>query len=433
MFSINKIYCHAAACAVLACSTSIGAQEVLTLDKALALAKQNNGSIRSATFDIEAARFGVAGARGSFLPSVTPTYSYTTSRIDQHTGTSLTRGSADSELDVVATWRLLDSGSRRESLFSARSSLTATEASARQTLRQTLFSVTQTYFNVVRSQELIRVQLAQVNRAQTLLERTLAEIEVKRAPGKDRFQPQADLLNARVSLLNAESQSRTNIADLKALVGLEYTEPQGVVVEQVTTADLPDLDQPVASYQRAALETRPDLRAQRARLDSLESNVRVAKLNAGINWRVDAQYARSLARDVSDRSQIGLTASIPIFDGGISKSNVAERRANLFSGNESLRQAERNVLSEVEAAYYDYNQSELRVQAAQAALVAAQSNYDSVSAARQEGAANLVDVVVASTTLTTAEVNQVQALYDALIAEARWRLVTGQPLRGEEN
>lgn len=432
---LNKInqWRPLALAALIAVPGASTAADALSLVEALNLAKQNNGTIRAAQFDIEAARFGVAAARGSFLPSVTPNFSYTTTQLDQHTGRSLSSNSTGSELDVTATWRLLDSGSRRESLFAARTSLNATEASARQTLRQTLFSVTQTYYDVVRSQELIRVQLSQVERAQTLLERTLAEIEVKRLPGKDRFQPQADLLNARVSLLNAESRNRSSVANLKALIGVDPATTGTLNLEQVKSADLADLDQPIATYQKEALEARPDLRAQRARLESLESNVRVAKLNAGINWRVDATYARSFARDVSDRSQLGLVASIPLFDGGISKSNVNERRSVLRSGTEEFRQAERAVLSEVESAYYEYNQSELRVEAANAALVAARTNYDSVSAARAEGAANLVDVVVASTTLTTAEVNQVEALYDALIAEARWRLVTGRPLLGEEN
>ena len=102
-----------------------------------------------------------------------------------------------------------------------------------------------------------------------------------------------------------------------------------------------------------------------------------------------------------------------------------------MAGQENLRQAEREVVSEVEAVYYEYTQAALRVEAAEAALVAAQKNYDSVSAARREGIGTIVDVTVAQTTLTTAEVNRVEALYDALIAETQWKLVTGQPMTGE--
>lgn len=404
----------------------------LTLDEALRLAKEQNGTLRASLLNVQAAESGSRQARGSLLPSVTPSYEYTTSTVDQRTGLpNGRRGDAGSSLNVLASWRVFDSGERRLSIKSASIAVQQEVATARQTVRQTLFSVTRGYYEALRAQELVRVSKTQVDRAQVLLDRTIAEIEVKRAAGKDRFQPQADLLNARVSMLRAEARARTTQADLKAVLGLPFDVTGTLNLVQATDANLSPLEKDLPFYQQEALRQRPDLTAQRERLRSGQLSIRQAELSAGIQYRIDASYNRAFARDVSDRTALTLSASIPLFDGRQSKEEVKQRQILFVAGQENLRQAEREVVSEVEAIYYEYTQAALRVEAAEAALVAAQKNYDSVSAARREGIGTIVDVTVAQTTLTTAEVNRVEALYDALIAETQWKLVTGQPMTGE--
>lgn len=70
--------------------------------------------------------------------------------------------------------------------------------------------------------------------------------------------------------------------------------------------------------------------------------------------------------------------------------------------------------------------------AAQAALEAATKNFEAASESQTLGASDLIDVVTAQVSLVTAESNRVEAFYDFLISEVRWKLVTGQPLPGEE-
>ena len=99
-------------CAVLAGAPVALCQE-LTLDRALELAKANNGAVRSAYLNYEASRSNARAARAAYYPNLTPTYRYDTSRLDTMTGPG--QGifkDVTSDSLVSASWLLFDSGER---------------------------------------------------------------------------------------------------------------------------------------------------------------------------------------------------------------------------------------------------------------------------------------------------------------------------------
>ena len=96
-----------------------------------------------------------------------------------------------------------------------------------------------------------------------------------------------------------------------------------------------------------------------------------------------------------------------------------------------MEQDERGVRAEIESSYKEYGQNRVRYEASQSALEAARENYNAAGAAQAEGAGNLLQVLTARVSLTTAESNSVEATYDLLIFDIRFRLATGQSVPGE--
>jgi outer membrane protein len=223
---------------------------------------------------------------------------------------------------------------------------------------------------------------------------------------------------------------KTSLAELKATIGYSDADAPLTIDTGIPSFE-PQTLRPLFEVVQEGLASRTDLKSRRSQLDSQRLAVRLSQIDNGLTIRLDAGYSRSLARDVSDRSSLALVASFPLFNGGRSREEVLSRRLQVLSAEESLSQAERTATAEIESAYEDVRQSALRVRAASAALVAAQKNYDAASKAQALGASSLVEVVQAQTSLVTAEVNAVEAVFDALIAESRLRLATGQALRGE--
>lgn len=419
-------------CLALAATLAHG-QDVLTIDEALAAARTNNGDVRSAFLSVRTAEQDVKSARANFLPSVSASFSRSSGWQERYTGFNQGRTDFNSTNSSVSLdYRILDNGQRRYSFDRVLLSQDVALLSARQTLRTTLFNVHQRFYDALRSQELLRVRNAQLKRSEELLKQ--AEISADPAigaiPRRDVLQARADLLNSRASVLQAQNNVTNSLANLKAVLGW-------------TTGELPELDaqtdpnrrpeeRDLALLVNKALETRPDLMAQRKRVEQSQVALRLTKLNVGVQYSLNAQYTRTFNEDVSDRPQLVFQASMPVYDGDSRRAEVRGSELSLEAQLASLQQTERDVVAEVESAYKAYAQNGLILEASRLALQAAQENYDAASKSLQLGAGDVIDVLTAQVTLVTAETNFVQSLYDLLISEVRLNLAVGDPIPGED-
>ncbi|MER3466531.1 MAG: hypothetical protein C4340_05260, partial [Armatimonadota bacterium] len=120
-------------------------------------------------------------------------------------------------------------------------------------------------------------------------------------------------------------------------------------------------------------------------------------------------------------------------DAGRAREVVRQSRLQYEASGLQLDQLERDVRSEIEAAYATWELSFERFQAAQVALEAARENFRAASESQAEGAADVLEVSTAQVALVTAETNFVQAVYDYYIAVVRMQLATGERMPGEED
>lgn len=411
------------------------AQAPLTLEKALELAQQNNGEVRSAALSYRASLASTRISGAAFLPTVTPSFSRTDGRLERHTG-ALKGGSniASTDLSIDARWVLLDNGLRRldyeQSLFSQ----FAAESQALQSLRSVLFNVYSSFYEALRAQEILTVRREQLERAKAILAQTEAEIAQQATARVDRLQAEADVLNAEVDVLTAETQVSTTAASLKAVIGIDETEDIALAPGGAADGQQPALDEQteLSVLIEEGLQNRPDLESQRQRIFGQKAALSSVKKQAGLNYSLEAQASRSFANDVFDRAAIVLSATYPLFDGDRSKARVEAQELTISSQLATLEQTERNVRAEIEAAYKTLAQNRRRVRAAAAAQAAARANFEAAQERRRQGAGDLLTVITAQTSLVTADANFVQATYDLVISEVRLRLATGRPLPGED-
>jgi outer membrane protein len=221
----------------------------------------------------------------------------------------------------------------------------------------------------------------------------------------------------------------TTQADLKSAIGWDTAQPLPKLEADTTPPPSTDLtlDQAIAQ----GIQNRPDLLAQRLRVESQAVSLRSAQANARGNWTIDATASKSFAPNVADRSGLGLQASIPLFDGWRTRETVRQERLGLEAERVALVQDERDVRAEIESAYKADALNRQRLEASRLALAAAQKNYEAVLEAQRQGAANLVELITAQVSLVTAESNMVEATYDQLITAVQLRLAIGQPVPGE--
>jgi len=400
----------------------------LTLDEALTLAKKHNGTIRAAQFDVKAAESRVNQAYSAFMPSITPEYQYNSIRNDGKQPLFIQDGSSTV---LSGTWRLLDSGERDYSFRSSKRSLEASRFTSRQTLRGTLFNVTEDYYEALRAQELQRVAQVQISRAQQTLDQTIARIAATDAAEIERLQANADFQNAKVQALVARNQVTSVSATLKASIGFDAEKPLPELVK--FEGQIPALSAALNELVAEGVKNRPDLKSRRSGVESEKLSRLRAEREAGLSFAVDLLDDYQFTPNQLNNRSLGLVVSYPLFDGKRRREIVRELSSNISADQALLAQAERDAKAEIESAFNVASTNAERLTAAQVALEAAQKNYEAAVDSRTRGAAALQQVLTAQASLLTAESNYINAQYDALISDVRLRLVTGRQIPGESN
>lgn len=412
-----------------------GAQgDSLSLDQALKLAKERNGTVRSAYLNVKLADSQAEQAFGKFLPTLTPSYSYSTSHSSYGGSGSLTpTQSVSSGFGVVADWQLLDSGQRFWGYAASRANLEASRYSYLQTLRQTLFTVQQQYYSTLEAQELLVVANSQVKRTSEVLQQTKDFATTGQGAKINIFQADADYQNAKVQALLSQNTVSTAEATLKATIGWDRNTPLPKLVTAAQPASFATLE-PLDKVLADGLAARADLQGQRKLVSAQGYEVKIADSQSLATWSLDANYIRNFsagAGDLSENESLTFSVSLPWLDGDQTRQLARQALLSYQADKSNLVQAERAATADIESAYRALQQNSERVTAAQSAQDAAQQNYTATSESFRLGASTLIDVLTAQVTLETAQSNYIQAIYDYLISDVQLKLSTGKTLPGE--
>lgn len=345
-------------------------------------------------------------------------------------GVSVTRGSGTS---LVLRQTLFDGGLRESVNAQARRALDAARSGRTDARQQIILNVTNAFYGLLRAEDLVKVSSAQVVRARQTVAQTQGQIDAGVAARVDILQSRADLANAQVTLLQNQSAVRSSEASLKNALAIETDAP--LLLATLAAGDAlppPPAAGPALSLDdavREAYDARPDLRQQRSVVEVSRQSVRQARINAGFslagNYVLTYQPTNDLGAKGTD-SQVLVSASYPLFDGGGARGAVRVAEAGRDADLDRLEQLRQSVRLDVEQSFYDRALALERVPLAQAAISAAQASFDAATARRQAGLGTVLDITTAQVSLTQAQNGYVTALYDFYTADARLRRAIGQ-------
>lgn len=411
--------------------TSLDLNQPLTLAHAIQIGLQQQNSIAIAQTQADAANQRVIQARASYYPQVTPSLTYansltpgTVTTFDPVTGlpTSTRNGSfrTDTRTDVIAARQLIfDTGAREANVGLARRSAFAAVYGVGNERQNVVLQVIADYYNVLRDQELVKVQQEAVRRAQTTLDSIKAQVEVGNAAQSDTFQAESDLANAQVSLLLARNNLNIDQANLKNAMGVVTSQQLILADTQVPAPDTKPDSTTLDQYVKTAFVNRLDVKQQQENVNAQGYNVRIAHINNGLTVQANVTEGYQLDPDAGEERQFNVAFSFPLFDGGSTRAAVRETKAVLEQQRRILDQLEQTVRLNVEQSFLTREQARQSIRASQTAVAAGQTNYNAALEKQRNGLINIVDVITAEQQLVTAQVNLVQSIYDFYIADAQ--------------
>ena len=125
------------------------------------------------------------------------------------------------------------------------------------------------------------------------------------------------------------------------------------------------------------------------------------------------------------QNKIGLSFSLPLYQGGMVNSQVKQAQYNFVGASEQLESAHRSVVQTVRSSFNNVNASISSINAYKQAVVSAQSSLDAMEAGYSVGTRTIVDVLDATTTLYNAKQQLSNARYNYLINELNIKSALG--------
>jgi outer membrane protein TolC len=259
-----------------------------------------------------------------------------------------------------------------------------------------------------------------------------------------------DLLRTEVRVADLEQslEKETNVLEVQKrllanLMGLDFEKARMKFAGKLTFENVGYRAEQLVSR---ALELRPDFKAAKERLESQARRVDVAKAGhypnvnlvgaygyrgsgiMGVNDDRNPLNPTDRGPFYDDDGQIGVTVTLPLFEGGRISAKVREEVSALAAAQERLRKLNLQVRQEVETAILDVDSSSARVKATEKALEQARESLRVETLKYNLGAGTITDVLDAQTALLLTETNYYRALADFRSALARLKLAVGGEL-----
>lgn len=192
---------------------------------------------------------------------------------------------------------------------------------------------------------------------------------------------------------------------------------------------LPGLPASAADAIAVALDRNPLLRAAQADADAARYDIRVAqaarlpRLSAVGSGNYN-NYLGSLESTVPGRAfqqaqrtaTIGLSATIPLYQGGLPGAQVRRAQAVSSQALEQVILVERRIVADTRAAYSRNRATEAVIRSSEAAVAANELALEGVRAENSVGTRNVLEVLNAQQELLNSHVQLVTAKRDAYVA-----------------
>ena len=420
-------------------------QRALSLEDALVHGLSASESMMIARAEVDRARAQVIGARAGYLPTVNGTAGYQRTLRSEFEDISFAAPGAETtdlpfgqrnnwRVGLVVSQPLFDGFRTPAAVAQAKAIVRGAELGARETRAQVVLAVTEAYYEATLAQR--QVEIAEVTLQQA--DETLAETKLSYEQGAA---PEFDLVRAVVArdnqatlLVQFRAQRDVAFVQLRRRVGVRLDAPLALT----TKLEADDLDQVIAVALRAAGLARATGRLVVARAKESvaagEAGVRRAQaelmptIAAGSDFGL-VNYQRSPFDDGWRTNwTIGITLTLPIFDGLRRHAQIAGSKAELAAAKAQLAATVEVSAVETAQAAADVTAAATTLETNKRTVGQARRAYEIAELRFQQGASTHLELVDARVQLEQSLLIQARSSRDLHIARVRQALLPGLPL-----
>ena len=293
---------------------------------------------------------------------------------------------------------------------------------AEQTINDTLFQTIQSYFNLLMAEDMVQIRANAIKLIEEHQRIVEANFDAGMVLKTDILKVKIEKRKAKQELKTAQDNLHMAARQLAQQLGLSTTD------FQIANPDLePEIDLKLDKLYQQAFRNRPELESMQVNQEMLQTNLKMEKRSKWPNIMLLGNYSwQGEELSFEDGSwNITLSASMNIFDGGLSKKKQEGLELQLDKLNNSKESTKDMIKLDLEQALLKTKQAADSLNLQQLSLENAKESLRLANESYKAGVGTNLDVINAQTTLRQTEISLMQARYQYKLSKFKLIYKTG--------
>lgn len=432
---MNKYQTTCLIAMITLCSIDVMAQQ-WTLRDCIEYALANNISLKKTKLQEYSAIEDIKQSQAELLPSL----SFSTSQNGTYRPwpeegkATVDNGYVQSSVDKVyysgaysvsGNWTVWNGGRNTKTI--KLNKLTAEQArlDSAETANSIQEQIAQLYVQILYSNDAINVCKESLETSKKNEERGKEMFDVGKLSKADLAQLTAQRAQDEYNIVEAESNMRNYKRQLKQVLQIADDKEFDIVIPETTDEmalkKIPTLNDVYTS----TLTIRPEIKNAKLGIESTELSIKIAKaqrlptigLNAGVSTNTTSMSDNAWGTQLKNNVNVGagFTVSIPLFDNRASKTAVNKAKIQKENYLLELQDKQTTLYSTVENYWLQAVTNQNKFKAAKVSTESARASYELLSEQFAQGLKNIVELMTGKNNLLTAQQNELQSKYLAIL------------------
>jgi len=410
---------------LLAFSSVYAQSNPLTLKECVQIALDNSSKIAIAKRSLDTAQLEVKDARAGYLPGLGISAGYNIN--DTYDKIEWTEKHYDARLSLTETF--YDNGQTSAKIKQAKARLTSAQLDFQKIQDDLVLEVIKNYYTLLKAQGMLKVKEEGLKQAQTHLNLAKARYDAGSVPKSDILKAEVEVSGAELDSIEAENDLSLARTDLNNCLGIDLNAPILIVDTEDSVESIWMSFDECLVY---ALKNRPEIKEAEINLKINEISLKLAQKEVWPSIALEGSYNTDIDQLINKYDwnestgwEIGIKASLPIFDAGRAKRGVIKANIDLANTKTNADQLKKEIALEVKKAYLTAKSQKKVIETTEKQLSQAKESFESTQGRYSSGVAPIYEVTDAQASLNNAQTNYVRAVYDYQIAIFTLKKVIG--------
>ncbi|MFA5157137.1 MAG: TolC family protein [Candidatus Omnitrophota bacterium] len=401
------------------------AVETLSWQDCIREAAKNHPDLIAAEEEVKQSQAGKTITASGLYPQVDASVTASTARTDN----GVTNSNADSYGYGLSGTQLIFDGTKTiQDVRAASENIAASKENFRFTSSAVRFRLRTAFIDLLRAQELLRI-------TEDIYDIRRGNLELITLRYESGLEHKGALLTAEADLASAKygiSQNRRDLEVAQRNLTKEMGRKELVPLEAKGDFKVSNIVKDKPDFE-ALVKNNPSLQQLVAQKNAAQFSLRSAYANFSptLSGSAGASKAGSHWSPKNDQWNLGLTMSMPVFEGGLRLAQVAQARALLNQLRENERSTKDGLILTLEQTWAELQDAIENVEVQRKTLVAAQERSNIAQAQYSIGFISFDNWTIIEDNLVSAKSAFLNAQANALLAEAAWIQAKGETLEYE--